>query len=240
MGKKSSGSGTNSAGTCSKSAGLGAKFALLYVAAVVVLAAIFFIPAGSLDYWQAWAYIATLLLPAAFAVSYFLKHDPELLRRRMEMKEKEGAQKKIVGVSGILFLIGFLLPGFDFRYGWSSVPVWLVLLSDLAVLCCYLMVFLVFRENSYASRVIKVEKGQKVISTGPYSFVRHPMYLGVMAMYLFTPLALGSYWALPAFLPIVPLLVIRIQNEEEVLRRELKGYSAYCKKTRYRLIPHVW
>ena len=137
-------------------------------------------------------------------------------------------------------LIGFSLPGLDFRFGWSEVPVTVVLAADGIIFLGYLIFSLTLRENSYASRVVEVEKEQTVISTGPYAIVRHPMYLGILLIYLFTPIALGSYLAVSVFFLFVPLLVYRIRNEEEVLVRELPGYSEYRKKTRYRLIPFVW
>jgi protein-S-isoprenylcysteine O-methyltransferase Ste14 len=213
---------------------------LRFIMAPIFLGLILFLPAGSLDYWQAWIYCAVLLIPASFVVFYFLKHDPELLERRMKMKEKEEKQKIIVKLGIIIFFIGFIIPGFDYRYHWSNVPVFLVIAANVFVLSGYIFVFLVLRENSYASRIIEVEKGQKVITTGPYAIVRHPMYLGILVMYLFTPLALGSYWALIFFLPLIPLLVSRLLNEEEMLLRELPGYEEYCEKTRFHLIPYIW
>lgn len=158
----------------------------------------------------------------------------------MRMREKEEKQKSIQIFTTIFFFIGFIIPGLDYRYHWSNVPVILVIAANAIVLSGYIFVFFVFRENSYASRIIEVEKGQKVITTGPYALVRHPMYLGVLLMFLFTPLALGSYWALFFFLPLLPLIVLRILNEEEVLLRELPGYEEYCMKTKYRLIPFIW
>lgn len=216
------------------------KAILLFVAAFVVMDIAFFVPAGTLDYWQAWMYLAILLIPASLVVLYFLKNDPEFLERRLKVKEKEAKQQLIVKLGDILFIIGFLIPGLDRRFGWSNVPFEVVIGADVIVFLSYLACFLVFRENSYAGRTVEVVKGQKVISTGPYSIIRHPMYLAVILMYTATPIALGSYWALPPFLLIVPILIFRILNEEEVLRRELPGYKEYCKKTRYRLLPFVW
>ncbi|MDO8726669.1 MAG: isoprenylcysteine carboxylmethyltransferase family protein [Candidatus Methanoperedens sp.] len=211
-----------------------------FIMAPIFIGLILFLPAGTLDYWQAWIYCAVLFIPVIFVVFYFLKKDPELLERRMRMKEKEEKQKTIIKIGIILFSIGFIIPGLDYRYHWSNVPVPLVIAANAIVLAGYIIVFFVLRENSYASRIIEVEKGQKVITTGPYAIVRHPMYLGVLLMYLFTPIGLGSYWAIIFFLPLIPLIVVRLLNEEEVLLRELPGYKEYCQKTRYHLVPFIW
>jgi protein-S-isoprenylcysteine O-methyltransferase Ste14 len=220
--------------------GLKKQVILRFIMAPIFLGLMLFLPAGSLDYWQAWIYCGILFIPMFFVVFYFLRKDPELLERRMRMKEKEEKQKTIQILGIIIFFIGFIIPGLDYRYHWSNVPVSLVIAANAIVLSGYIFVFSVLRENSYASRIIEVEKGQKVITTGPYAIVRHPMYLGVLVMYLFTPLALGSYWAILFFLPLIPLLVSRLLNEEEVLARELPGYQEYCQKTRYHLIPFIW
>jgi protein-S-isoprenylcysteine O-methyltransferase Ste14 len=208
--------------------------------APVFIGLMLFLPAGTLDYWQAWIYCAVLFIPMFFVVFYFLKKNPELLERRMRMKEKEEKQKTIIKIGYILFFIGFIIPGLDYRYHWSDVPDLIVISANAIVLAGYIFFFFVLRENSYASRIIEVEKGQKVITTGPYAIVRHPMYMGVLLMYLFTPLALGSYWAIFFFLPLFPLIVVRLLNEEEVLLRELPDYKEYCLKTRYHLIPFIW
>jgi protein-S-isoprenylcysteine O-methyltransferase Ste14 len=213
---------------------------LRFIMAPIFMGLMLFLPAGSLDYWQAWIYCGVLIIPMSLVVFYFIKKDPELLERRMRLKEKEEQQKTIVKLGIIIFFIGFIIPGLDYRYHWSNVPVYLVIVANTIVLSGYIFVFLVLRENSYASRIIEVEKGQKVITTGPYGIVRHPMYLGILVMYLFTPLALGSYWAVIFFLPLIPLLVSRLLNEEEMLLRELPGYEEYCQKTRFHLIPYIW
>lgn len=216
------------------------KICLISLLALIVLGLMLFLPAGSFDYWQAWVFLGTLFIPVFFAVLYFLKHDPKLLERRMQYKEKEIKQKTIIKVATLSFFLGFLIPGLDYHYAWSSVPTGLVIVSDLIIFLSYLLVFFVFKENSYASRIIEVEKGQKVISTGPYSVIRHPMYVGVTLMYLFVPTALGSYWALIFFLPIIPIIIFRTLDEERLLLKDLEGYKEYCKKVKYRIIPRIW
>ena len=216
------------------------KVFIRFIMAPIFIGLILFLPAGTLDYWQAWIYCGVLFIPVFLVIFYFLKKDPELLERRMRTREKEEKQKTIIKIGIILFFIGFIIPGLDYRYHWSNVPVPFVIAANAIVLAGYIIVFFVLRENSYASRIIEVEKGQKVITTGLYAIVRHPMYLGVLLMYLFTPIALGSYWAIIFFLPLIPLIVVRLLNEEEVLLRELPGYKEYCQKTRYHLVPFIW
>ena len=213
-----------------------AKFA----SAPVVMGLFFCLPAGTINYWQAWLYIVVLCIPMLFVVFYFLKHDPELLRRRSQFNEKETEQKILMKFMSLYFILVFLIPGFDFRYQWSNVPPELVIIANIFVLLSYMIVVLVLKENSYASRIIEVEKGQKVISTGPYAIVRHPMYSGVLLMLIFTPFALGSYWQLLALTPVPILIALRLLNEEKVLKRDLEGYEEYCKKMKYRLIPFIW
>jgi protein-S-isoprenylcysteine O-methyltransferase Ste14 len=208
--------------------------------AAVILMAMFFIPAGTLNYWQAWVYMAILLGPMLFVLVYFLKKSPEVLERRMRTKEKEREQKKIIAWSYPFFLAAFLMPGLDRRFGWSTVPVWLVIVADAVVLVCYLLFVRVMRENRFLSRVVEVDRKQEVISTGPYAVVRHPMYAVVMPMYCVSPLALGSFWALIPAAAIPLILVARIRNEEHVLGRELAGYTEYCQQVKYRLLPGIW
>ncbi|HEY3374023.1 MAG TPA: isoprenylcysteine carboxylmethyltransferase family protein [Candidatus Aquicultor sp.] len=216
------------------------KAYVYFFVAILVISAIFFLPAGTLAYWEAWVYLAVLFIPAFLAVNYLLKNEPELVERRMRFREKEPEQKLIAGFSYLYFILAFILPGFDRRFGWSDVPIAVVLLADVFVVLGYGIVFLTFRENPYASRTVEVTPGQTVISTGPYAIIRHPMYLGSTLLYTFSPLALGSYWAMIPALLIIPILVARILNEESVLAKELKGYREYMLKTRYRLLPGIW
>ena len=211
-----------------------------FIPGFFVLGGMFFLPAGTFAYWEAWTYIAVLFIPMFFVFIYLVKKEPELLARRMKMKEKEAEQKLIIKLSYIPFLVAFLLPGLDKRFGWSNVPVVVVLIADILVLISYGIFFLVIKENPYASRIVEVEPEQTVITSGPYAKVRHPMYSVVLTMYLFSPLALGSYWAIIPIIFIIPLIVARILNEEKVLLRDLDGYEEYMQKTRYRLIPGIW
>ncbi len=216
------------------------KVVLRFGLAVPVLAAMFFLPAGTMDYWQAWVYMAVLLIPMMFVVVYFLKKSPEVLERRTHMREKEVAQKKIIAWSYPFFLAAFLLPGFDRRFGWSAVPPGLVIAADIVVLACYLAIARVMRENRFLSRIVEVDQKQEVIRTGPYAVVRHPMYAAVLPMYIISPLALGSFWALIPASPLIGIIVARILNEEKALARDLNGYSEYMLEVKYRLIPGIW
>ncbi len=204
------------------------------------IALIILLPAGTWNYWQGWMYLATLLLPMLVSTAYLIKNDPALLERRLRMREKESAQQKIIGLLAIYFLIAFTLPGFDVRFGWSNVPLLVSILADGLVFTGYMITFWVLTVNSYLSRTVEVDIGQKVITTGPYAIVRHPMYFGVALLYIASPLALGSYWATLPALIILPLLAARIRNEEEVLLGELPGYAEYRQKVKYRLLPGVW
>ena len=208
--------------------------------AFFVLCAMFFLPAGTLAYWEAWAWMGVLFVPMAGVLVYLVRKDPALLERRMRTREPEKEQSLLIKLSLLWFVLTFLLPGFDRRFGWSDVPFWVVIVADVLVLLSYCLFIVVVRENTYASRVVEVERGQEVISSGPYSVVRHPMYLGVLVMYVCTPLALGSSWALIPAVLIIPVIIARIRNEEKVLQRDLPGYSQYMQTTRFRVVPGVW
>jgi len=207
---------------------------------LAVMCIMFFAPARTFDYWQAWVYLVMIFSCACIVILYFLKHDPGLMERRMRTREKVKEQKKIIKFGWFLFLPTFIIPGFDKYYGWSHVPLYLVIVSDILVLAGYILVARVFRENSYTSRIVEVDTGQKVISTGPYAVVRHPMYTGVLVMYGFTPLALGSYWALIASFFLVIIIILRLLSEEKFLSQSLEGYREYLQKVRYRIIPGIW
>ena len=206
----------------------------------VILSLIIFVPAGTINYWQVYAYFAVILIPMIFIIRYFVKKDLLFLERRLKTREREKQQKIIQVAFTIIFFMGYIVSGLDKRFGWSDIPFPVVLIVDVVILTGYIIVFYVFKQNSYASRVVEVEQDQKVISTGLYSIVRHPMYIGILIMYIPTPIAIGSFWGLIPILSIPIALVLRILNEEKVLNEELNGYKEYCQKTKYRLIPYVW
>ncbi len=206
----------------------------------VFLGLLILAPAGTFNYWQVYVYFAILVAPMTFVLFYFLRRDPKFLERRTKGKEKEKQQISIAILSAFVFLAGFIIPGLDHRFGWSNVPMHISIAAHIIILLGYLIIFFVFKQNSYASRIIEVNKNQKIISTGLYGIVRHPMYIGVLIMFIPTPIALGSYWGLIPFALLPVSLVLRILNEEKVLSDNLKGYKEYCQKTKYRLIPLVW
>lgn len=226
--------------TTNKIPGLGRTVFLRAALGLPIMALIIILPAGRWSYWQGWMYILTLIIPMFFIFGYLLKNDPALLERRMRMREKEAVQRKIISLSYFYFLAAFILPGLDVHFGWSNVPPFVSIVADVFVFAGYMVFFWVLVTNSFVSRVVEVESNQKLVSTGPYALVRHPMYTGVIVMYLASPVALGSYWALLPAVLIVPLLIARIYNEEQVLLRDLPGYKEYTQSVIFRLIPGVW
>jgi len=221
------------------------RLVLRFSVVLILFAALLFVPAGTLRFWQGWAWLAAMFLPTSFFFRYLYKHDPQLLERRLKTKEKVVEQKIFRIAAGLIFFPSFLLAGFDYRFGWSRaylrpVPLWLTLLALVLIIGSFFLIFWVMRVNSFASRTIQVETGQTVVSTGPYRIVRHPMYTALCIFFVSTPLALGSSIALPCFALLVPAFVYRLLNEEKILRQELPGYSEYCFRTRFRLVPFVW
>jgi protein-S-isoprenylcysteine O-methyltransferase Ste14 len=198
------------------------------------------VPAGTLNYWQVYLYLAVIVIPMMFVLLFFLRNDPKFVERRIRTKEKEKQQKIIQLTFSLFFFSSYVISGFDKRFGWSNIPANIVILSDIFVLLGYIMVFFVFKQNSYASRIVEVEKKQEVVSTGLYGYVRHPMYTGIIIMFIPTSIALGSYWGLISMATIPLALILRLFNEEKVLCKELPGYKEYCLKTKYRLIPFIW
>jgi len=211
-----------------------------WVGATLLLGLLLFLPAGTFDYWEAWVYMAILLLPALVVLLVGVRTDPELIERRMRMKEKEPEQQRIVRYGTMLFPLAFVIPGLDQRFGWSVVPPPAVIAADLLIFLGYLLFVRVMKENRYASRIVEVEQAQRLITTGPYALVRHPMYVAVLLIYTLSPLALASYWGLAISGWFIPLLIARIRSEEKILARDLSGYIEYTSKTRFRLIPGIW
>ncbi len=216
------------------------KVAKKCVSAFAILCLMLFLPAGTIMYGEAWGYIAVLFIPMIFVVRYLFKYEPELLDSRMNLKEKLSKQAAIIKLSYVYFGAIVIIAGLDKRYHWSPVPVPVVIMADIIFLAGYLLFFVVLKDNKYASRIIEVQEGQKVITSGPYAVVRHPMYLSALIMHGLAPIALGSYLAFALSPLLVIYLVVRILSEERVLAKELKGYRQYIGKVKYHLIPGIW
>ena len=213
-----------------------AKFAL----GVVLIGALLFLPAGTVNYPQGWLLMGVLFIPMFIAGLVMMAKNPALLRSRLNAKEKEREQSLVVRLSATMFFAGFCLAGCSFRYGWLMLPRWVSILGAALFLISYALYAEVLRENTWLSRTIEVQEGQQVVSTGLYGIVRHPMYAVTLTLFLSMPLVLGSALSFIVFLAYPAIIVKRLLNEEEVLARELKGYTAYMQKVRWRLIPFVW
>ena len=217
------------------------KHAILsYLKAFITTAALIFISAGTLSYQQAWVFLAFFFVPMALIAAYLFKRSPELLKRRLDTKEKKPGQGALAKLFYITVGSFFVLSGLDRRFGWSSVPFAVVVASQAFFLAGYLLLFLSLKENKYLAHTVVVTKDQQVVTTGPYAFVRHPFYLAELIMFIFAPLALGSYWGVISNILLIAILAIRIVTEEQFLLQELKGYREYTSKTIYRLIPGIW
>ncbi len=219
------------------------KTLLGFVELIVMLGLFLFVPAGSLNFWQAWVYSIIFFVSSATITFYLWKRDPKLLARRVEVgpvEEKEKTQKIIQVFASLLFILILVIPSLDHRFGWSHVPVYIIIVGDILVVLGFYIVFLVFRENTFASATIEITTDQKVISTGPYGVVRHPMYSGALVMLFGTPLALDSWWGLLMLIPFTIILIARLLDEERFLSKNLPGYNEYCQKVSYRLIPLLW
>jgi protein-S-isoprenylcysteine O-methyltransferase Ste14 len=219
------------------------RIILVFFESIAMVVLFLFIPAGSLYFWQAWVYSIVLFVSSAAITFYIWKRDPALLERRLEIgvvEEKEKTQKIIQGFAYIGFILILVIPALDHRFGWSNVPFFIVILGDILVIAGLYLYVLVLKENTFASATIEITANQKVIATGPYSVVRHPMYLGALIMLFGTPLALGSWWGLIIVVLYVFVLVTRIRDEEKFLSKNLPGYDEYRQKVQYRLIPLLW
>jgi protein-S-isoprenylcysteine O-methyltransferase Ste14 len=210
---------------------------------LLVMAALLFIPVGTLDYWQAWTFLA-VYFASSFAITlYLMKNDPKLLERRMSggpTAEKEPTQKIIMFFVSLGFIGLIGLPALDHRFAWSHMPPYVALAGDALVALGWLAIFFVFKENTFSSATIELAPDQKVISSGPYALIRHPIYAGALVMLLGIPIALGSWWGLLDIVAMMPALIWRLFDEEKFLARNLPGYAEYQKKVRHRLIPRVW
>ncbi len=210
---------------------------------VLVLALALFLSAGSISFWQAWLFLAVWTVTVSLITAYLVKYDQKLLASRVQagpVAETQKIQQIIQSLASLFFIGLFIVPGLDFRNHWSSVSPILSVISDGFVILGFYIVFLVFKENSYTSATIEVADEQKVVTTGPYSIVRHPMYAGATLLLLFTPVALGSLVAIPFPWPLILVVVFRLREEEKFLAANLSGYEAYRQKVRYRLVPYIW
>ena len=211
-----------------------------FIAGIVLMGLVLFLPAGTWNYSNAWLFLGLLFIPMLIlGVVLFLKA-PELLEKRLQSKEKESTQKGVVAVSGLMFIGSFVLAGLDFRFGWTNVPVWVVATAAIVLLASYGMYGEVMREHAYLSRTVEVQENQKVIDTGLYGIIRHPMYTATIFLFLAIPVVLGSWIAFAVMLLYPAAIIARIGNEEKVLEEGLQGYTEYKKKVKYRLVPFIW
>ena len=211
-----------------------------YLLGLILVCLLLFLPAGTLTYGNGWLFIGLLFIPMLILGAVLLYRSPDLLAKRLNAKETQARQKGVVALSGLLFLAGFVVAGLDHRFGWSHMPNWVVIAASVVLVVSYGFYGEVMRENAYLSRTIEVQEGQTVVDTGLYGIVRHPMYAVTVWLFLAIPVVLGSWWSLLCFLPYIPVLVMRILNEESVLEKELSGYAAYKKRIKYRLVPYIW
>jgi len=211
-----------------------------FTVGLLLVGALLFLPAGSFGYLNGWLFIGLLFIPMLLLGVVLLWKAPDLLRKRLDAKEEEKTQKGVVAISGVLFIAFFVVAGLDFRFGWSKMPWWVVIVASVVLLISYALYAEVMRENAYLSRTIEVQENQKVVDTGLYGIVRHPMYAVTLWLFLAIPLVLGSWWSLLCFAPYVVVIVVRIHNEEKVLEAGLDGYSEYKKRVKYRIFPFLW
>lgn len=211
-----------------------------FTVGLLLVGALLFLPAGTFSYPNAWLFIGLLFGPMLILGIVLLFKAPKLLEKRLSAKEKEGTQRGVVALSGLLFLVGFIVAGLDFRFGWSRVPLGLVIVASAVLLISYALYAEVMRENAYLSRTVEVQENQRVVDTGLYGIVRHPMYAVTVWLFLSIPLVLGSFWALLCFLPYIAVIAVRIRNEEKVLEEGLDGYKEYKARVKYRIFPFVW
>lgn len=211
-----------------------------YIFGVLIIGALLFIPANTFEYWNAWLFMGLLFIPMFIAGIVLIIKNPELLRKRLNAKEKENEQKWVLLLSGLMFISGFITAGLNYKYEWIELPNVVVVISSILFIIAYILYAEVLRENTYLSRTIEVQENQKVIDTGLYGIVRHPMYAATILLFLTMPLVLGSVISFLIFLVYPIIIALRIKNEEEVLEKELQGYIEYKKKVKYKIIPFIW
>ncbi len=211
-----------------------------FLIGLIIICMLLFIPAGTLDYPNGWLFIALLFIPMFFAGIIMLFKSPNLLRRRLNAKEEEDEQKTVILVSGIIFLLAFILAGLNFRFGWFHLPSIVITIASVIFLLAYIMYAEVLRENEYLSRTVKVSENQKVVDNGLYGIVRHPMYTSTIFLFLSMPLVLDSIFSFIVMLAYPIIIIFRIRNEEKVLKNDLIGYKEYKEKVKYKLIPYLW
>ena len=211
-----------------------------FLSGLALAGALLFVPAGTLGYWQAWLLIGILFVPMFIAGLVMMKRCPDLLRKRLNVREEQAEQKTVILLSGLMFLAAFVAAGLNFRFNWRVLPSWVSWASAAVFLLAYALYAEVLRENAYLSRTVEVQENQKVIDTGLYGVVRHPMYMTTLLLFLAMPLILGSAISFVITLAYIPIIAKRIRNEEEVLERGLAGYSEYKQRVRYKVIPFIW
>lgn len=211
-----------------------------FVLGVLIIGLLLFIPANTINYWNGWLFMGLLFIPMFIAGIFMMVKSPDLLRKRLNAKEKENEQKEVILYSGLMFLSGFIIAGLNYRYKWITIPNYVVIISSVVFLVAYILYAEVLRENEYLSRTIEVQENQKLVDTGLYGIVRHPMYAVTILLFLSMPLILGSIISFVIFLVYPFIIAKRIKNEEEVLEKELDGYQEYKKKVKYKIIPFIW
>lgn len=211
-----------------------------FLCGLLLVGLLLFLPAGTLGYPYGWLFVGLLFVPMLIAGFVMFFKSPDFLAKRLDVKEKQAAQKGVIALSGLMFMAGFVIAGLDYRFGWSKMPAAVTVAASMLFLLAYGLYAEVMRENAYLSRTVKVEEGQKVVDTGLYGIVRHPMYMATVLLFLMIPVVLGSWYALIPFAFYPAIIIARLKDEEDLLTRELPGYGEYKQKVKYRLIPFIW
>ena len=220
--------------------GLGVRALTRFTGGVVMVAAMLFWPAGSWSYWNGWLLMAVLFIPIAILGAVMLRWAPELLEKRLSNKENQKEQRYVVALSALMFVASFVVAGLNYRYGWHTLPDVVVWMATVVFLIAYALYAEVMRENAYLSRTVEIQQGQRLVDSGLYGIVRHPMYTATVLLFLSMPLILGSIFSFVIMLVYIPLIALRIVSEERLLKQGLPGYKEYTQRVKYRLIPYVW